>query len=54
MEQVLFINKNLIITTHIVPCIMGIGCKTPEEAKFYIKHSETLNPLYNSFSNEDK
>ena len=42
----IFIKKNCVITTNIVPWIMGVGAKTPEQAKEYIKRGDTLNPEY--------
>ena len=38
--------KDTVITSFIVPYILGYGIKTREEAKRYIKHGETLNPNY--------
>jgi len=45
MENI-FIQKHSVISSFIVPWILGFGCKTPEEAKNYIKYGETLNPDY--------
>ena len=45
MENI-FIQKQSVISSFIVPWILGFGCKTPEEAKKYIKYGETLNPGY--------
>ena len=45
MEHI-FIQKQAVITSFITPWILGFGCKTPEEAKKYIKFGETLNPEY--------
>ena len=42
----LFIQRQSVISSYIVPWILGFGCKTPEEAKNYIKYGETLNPNY--------
>ena len=45
MEDI-FVKRNSVITSFIVPWILGFGCKTSEEAKKYIKNGETLNPGY--------
>jgi hypothetical protein len=45
MENI-FIQRDSVITSLIVPWILGFGCKTPEEAKSYIKYGETLNTNY--------
>ena len=45
MENI-FIQRNSVITSFIVPWILGFGCKTSEEAKQYIKYGETLSPGY--------
>lgn len=52
MENI-FIQRPSVITTFIVPWILGSGCKTPDEAKKYIKYGETLNPEYYAVNNED-
>tara|TARA_B100001250_G_scaffold370751_1_gene355100 strand:- start:1409 stop:1999 length:591 start_codon:yes stop_codon:yes gene_type:complete len=40
--------KESVILSFITPWILGFGCKTPEEAKKYIKFGKTLNPGYYS------
>jgi hypothetical protein len=45
MENI-FTQRNYVISSFIVPYILGFGPKTPEEAKKYIKNGESLNPLY--------
>ena len=47
----LFIQRESVITTFVVPWVLGLGNKTPEQAKTYIKYGETLNPLYYQFNN---
>ena len=48
----IFTQRQTVISSFIVPWILGVGCKTPEEAKKYIKYGETLNPLYYAFNRE--
>ena len=45
MEPI-FTKRESVISSFITPWILGFGCKTPEEAKKYIKFGETLNPGY--------
>jgi hypothetical protein len=45
MENI-FTQKHSVISSFIVPWILGIGCKTAEETKKYIKYGDSLNPLY--------
>ncbi len=45
MEDI-FIQRPRVITVFIIPWILGLGCKTPEQAKNYVKHGKTLNPDY--------
>jgi hypothetical protein len=52
MEDI-FVKRNSVITSFIVPWILGFGCKTPEEAIKYIKNGETLNPRYYPGNTED-
>ena len=52
MENI-FIKKNAVISSFIIPWILGIGCKTQEQAKKYIKYGETLNPLYYKRNQDD-
>lgn len=52
MEDI-FVKRNSVITSFIVPWILGFGCKTPEEAIKYIKNGETLNPRYYPGNKED-
>jgi hypothetical protein len=49
----LFIQHEKVITTFIVPWILGLGNKTHQQAKEYIKHGETLDPLYYQLNNLD-
>lgn len=42
----IFIKRDVVISSFIVPWIVGVGCKTPEQAKEYIKRGTTLNPNY--------
>ena len=42
----IFIKKDSVISSFITPWILGYGCKTPEEAKNYIKVGETLSTAY--------
>ena len=42
----IFIKKETVISSFIAPWILGYGCKTPEEAKKYIKVGKTLSPTY--------
>ena len=42
----IFIKRDTVISSFITPWILGLGCKTPEEAKIYIKFGETLCPYY--------
>jgi hypothetical protein len=51
MENI-FIQRHSVISSFILPWILGFGCKTPEEAKKYIKYGETLNPLYYPLNKE--
>jgi len=52
MENI-FIQRNSVISSFIVPWILGLGCKTPEQAKNYIKYGETLNPEYYTYNKEE-
>lgn len=52
MENI-FTERYSVISTFIVPWILGFGCKTPTEAKKYIKYGETLNPYYYPYNKED-
>ena len=52
MENI-FTQRPSVISSFIVPWILGLGCKTPEQAKNYIKYGETLNPYYYPINNED-
>ena len=52
MENI-FTQRHSVISSFIVPWILGFGCKTPEEAKTYIKYGETLNPDYYRNNKED-
>ncbi len=52
MEDI-FNENDWVITSFIVPWILEIGCKTPDEAKRYIKRGETLNPYYYCYNNKD-
>ena len=45
MENI-FTQRSSVISSFIAPWILGVGCKTPEEAKKYIKYGKTLNPHY--------
>ena len=45
MEPI-FTKRKSVISSFIAPWILGVGAKTPDEAKKYIKFGETLNPLY--------
>lgn len=45
-NNTIFNKKDAVISSFIVPWIMGIGAKTPEEAKQYIKYGATLNSDY--------
>jgi len=45
MEKI-FQKSNCVILSFIVSWILGFGCKTPEEAKSYIKYGKTLSPSY--------
>jgi hypothetical protein len=49
----IFIQKDSVISSFIVPWILGFGCKTKEEAKNYIKYGETLNPFYYKINKDD-
>lgn len=49
----LFIQRNTVISSFIVPWVVGLGCKTPTEAIKYIKRGETLNPFYYPLNKED-
>jgi len=51
MENI-FTQRHSVISSFIVPWILGFGCKTPEEAKKYIKYGETLNPFYYPLNKE--
>lgn len=42
----MFTEKESVISSFIVPWIVGVGFKTSEEAKQYIKFGETLNSRY--------
>lgn len=42
----IFVKKDHVISAFIVPWILGIGKKTPQEATLYIKKGKELNPLY--------
>lgn len=44
--ETIFTERDSVISSFITPWILGYGCKTPEEAKKYIKFGETLNPFY--------
>lgn len=44
--QNIFIKKDYVITNFIVPWILNIGSKTPEQAIQYIKYGKTLAPHY--------
>ena len=52
MENI-FIQRHSVISSFIVPWILGFGCKTQEEAKNYIKYGETLNSFYYPCNKED-
>lgn len=52
MENI-FIQRHSVISSFIVPWILGFGCKNSEEAKKYIKYGETLNPYYYTCNKED-
>jgi hypothetical protein len=52
MENI-FTQRYSVISSFIVPWILGVGCKTSEEAKNYIKYGETLNPGYYPHNKED-
>ena len=41
----LFTQKLAVISPALVACIVGSGCRTPEQAKRYVRYDETLNPL---------
>jgi len=49
--QDIFQQKPSVISTFIVPYILGHGSKSPDEAKSYIKNGQTLNPSYYSHNN---
>jgi len=46
MSDIIFKKKKGMVSTFIVPYITGIGYKSPEEAKAYIKYGETLDANY--------
>jgi hypothetical protein len=46
MEPIFYPKRYSVILSFYIPWILGIGRKTPEEAKKYIKYGETLNPYY--------
>ena len=52
MEDI-FTQRYSVISSFIVPWILGFGCKTSKEAKKYIKYGETLNPGYYPYNKED-
>ena len=52
MENI-FTQRHSVISSFIVPWILGLGCKTPEQAKSYVKYGETLNPFYYPLNKED-
>ena len=52
MESI-FIKRDSVISSFITPWILGFGCRTPEEAKKYIKFGETLNPSYYPCNKKD-
>lgn len=49
----IFVKRSSVISSFIVPWICGLGCKTPEDAKKYIKYGKTLNPDYYELNQED-
>ena len=51
MEDI-FTQRYSVISSFIVPWILGFGCKTSKEAKNYIKYGETLNPNYYPYNKE--
>ena len=52
MEDI-FTQRYSVISSFIVPWILGFGCTTSKEAKNYIKYGETLNPCYYPYNKED-
>jgi hypothetical protein len=52
MEPI-FTQRYSVISSFIVPWILGFGCKTQKEAKKYIKYGATLNPVYYPKNTED-
>lgn len=52
MENI-FTQRNAVISSFIVPWILGVGCRTPEQAKKYINYGKTLNPKYYPVNKED-
>ncbi len=45
MENI-FTQRQCVISSFIVPWILGLGHKTPEQAKSYVKYGKTLEPSY--------
>jgi hypothetical protein len=49
----IFTQRHSVISSFVVPWILGLGCKTPEQVKSYVKYGETLNPFYYTLNQED-
>jgi len=53
MTDTIFDKRSTVITSFIVPWILNLGIKTPQQARTYIKNGSTLNPNYYS-GNKDE
>lgn len=45
-DRKMMIKRDFVITSFVVPWILGIGRRTPTQARGYIKNGSTLNPGY--------